>query len=310
MDLTRKELDLVILGSLSACSDTTKYTASSKGHHKVKERKRGYTQFMHSGKRVCKTTFCYLHGIGKKRLAHLVKHYIQNGITPREQGNSRKTPSNTLSFKSVEYILCFLHSLVDQQGILLPGRVSGYKRDDLKLLPSSLSKKEIWRKYCESMATMQGEVKQVYYITFCHLWKELTPQIVVMKPMTDLCWTCQKNNAAVIKASNRCEDQKSSALQVATRHIELAEQERTRYNIICKLCKESVLSAFLMAHPHLSVTTSLVLWMQQSTTLLTWPSKYITLLIHYNLALYTSSPPGSAMCLVYAVRESPDRCSI
>jgi hypothetical protein len=48
----------------------------------LKQRKRTYTQFMHSGQRICERTFSYIHSIGKKRLNNLVTHYQQNGLTP------------------------------------------------------------------------------------------------------------------------------------------------------------------------------------------------------------------------------------
>ena len=29
------------------------------------------------------------------------------------------------------------------------------------------------------------------------LWRKLTPHITVMKPMSDLCWVCQRSNGAL-----------------------------------------------------------------------------------------------------------------
>ena len=109
--------------------------ATSGGHHLTQQRKRTYTQFMHSGQRICKSTFMYIHGIGEKRLKNLVKHHNNKGLITREHGNTRKMPSHTLTLQSVEYVVRFLHSLADEQGLVLPGRVPGYKRDNLKLLP-------------------------------------------------------------------------------------------------------------------------------------------------------------------------------
>jgi hypothetical protein len=50
-------------------------------------------------------------------------------------------PSNTLSFCDTENALKFLRSHAESNAILLPGRIPGYKRDDLQLLPSSTTKK-------------------------------------------------------------------------------------------------------------------------------------------------------------------------
>ena len=37
--------------------------------------KRSYTLFLHGGQRVCKKTFTFLHGIGKKRLHNVGRHF-------------------------------------------------------------------------------------------------------------------------------------------------------------------------------------------------------------------------------------------
>ena len=47
------------------------------------------------------------------------------------------------------------------------------------------------------------------YTTFCTLWRTLIPQIMVMKPMTDLCWVCQQNSATIMRSANIPEEEKS-----------------------------------------------------------------------------------------------------
>jgi hypothetical protein len=134
----------------------------------LKQRKRTYTQFMHSGQRICERTFSYIHSIGKKRLNNLVTHYQQNGLTPREHGNTRRIPSHTLSLQSVEYVIQTLLSLAEQQGLVLPGRVPGCKQDDLKLLPSSLSKRDIWKKYCEALQAAMSNTTEIHQCSMSH----------------------------------------------------------------------------------------------------------------------------------------------
>ena len=43
---------------------------------------------------------------------------------------------------------------------------------------------------------------------------------MVCKPMTDLCATCQKNNAAIIRSSNMAEDDKS---QVSVESVQMCD---------------------------------------------------------------------------------------
>ena len=88
--------------------------------------------------------------------------------------------------------------------MLLPCRVPGYKDSDVKLLPSSTTKHTIWEPYLQAAAA--SVMRAVAYSTFTQLWHQLLPYIVVMKPMSDLCWVCQQNSTAITLAANRCEE--------------------------------------------------------------------------------------------------------
>lgn len=98
--------------------------------------------------------------------------------------------------------------MLDVNAMLLPGRVPGYKSSDVKLLPSSTSKHALWELYVESATS--GLLKPVGYSTFTRLWRQLVPHIIIMKPMTDLCWICQQNSTAITRAANRPEEEKSA----------------------------------------------------------------------------------------------------
>ena len=49
-------------------------------------------------------------------------------------------------------------------------------------------------------------MRVVAYSTFTQLWCQLLPHVVVMKPMSDLCWVCQLNSTAIMRAANRPEE--------------------------------------------------------------------------------------------------------
>ena len=49
----------------------------------------------------------------------------------------------------------------------------------------------------------------VCYSLFCALWKQLTPQVVVTRPMFDVCWMCQQNSTLIMRAHNRPVEEKS-----------------------------------------------------------------------------------------------------
>ena len=64
--------------------------------------------------------------------------------------NKKRLPSNTLPYSTVADIKAFMSNYVEENGVLLPGRIPGYKNDDIKLLSSCESKMGVWRCYNKS----------------------------------------------------------------------------------------------------------------------------------------------------------------
>ena len=139
--LTRNELDMVILGSLMSTTLDDNHCVKD-GRHKGAKRHKVSSNFMHHGYNVCKATYAFLYGIGvNHRVLAIRKHYQEHGLEPRTHQNSKRLPARTLSFDDITRIVNFLQQYAEQHAILLPGRVPNHKRDDVKLLPSSTSKK-------------------------------------------------------------------------------------------------------------------------------------------------------------------------
>ena len=61
-----------------------------------------------------------------------------------------------------------------------------------------------------------------------------------MRPATDLCLTCQKNNNLIQKSANLPENQKVEAVRIQEEHLRLAAGERDFYKECCRESKESV----------------------------------------------------------------------
>ena len=118
--------------------------------------------------------------------------------------------------------------------MLLPGRVPGYKSSDVKLLPSSTTKHAIWELYLQAAAT--SVMRAVAYSTFTQLWRQLLPHVVVMKPMSDLCWVCQQNSTAIMRAANRPVEEKSIVSACAC--------------MMCNVCTRCALISYPTIHVH------------------------------------------------------------
>ena len=199
-ELAGHELDMAIMGQLLACMNTQPVIGPSH-RHSLKDRQKYFTSYFHHGQPICEKMFCFLHGIGRTRFKNLKKSVQTNGLVSRSHSNTKYTPYNATSLSSMEFLVWFLLNYAEQNGILLPGRVPGYSRSDIKLLPSSVLKRTVWRVY-EAATQEDNMIRAVAYSSFCRLWRSLLPSVIIMKPMTDLCWQCQKNSSAILRSAN------------------------------------------------------------------------------------------------------------
>ena len=101
------------------------------------------------------------------------------------------------------------------------------------------------------------------------------PQVVVARPMTDLCATCQNNSAAIVRSVNLSEEEKSEVM---------------------------LLKAIIRTHTH-----TLSLTYKALKTAEDYLMRYPTHTIHYTLVPCTSRQQGSVPFLVSVVKDCPDR---
>lgn len=97
----------------------------------------------------------------------------------------------------VEDVTTFLSNYVEENVLLLPGRIPGYKSNNIKLFSSSKTKMSVWRAFQTACETANKQA--VSYSKFIELWEQFHPDVVVAKPMTDLCFTCQQNTSKLLR---------------------------------------------------------------------------------------------------------------
>ena len=153
---------MILIGQIVA------FTNSDPNHSSILHQ-RDFCHYMHQGKPICANTFMFLHGIGRTRLKNIWCSIRLQGLLPRLHGNKHRQPYNTLSFEDTEYVVHFIFSYAEQFALLLPGRVPGYSRSNIQLLPSSKSKRGIWNVYCQTAG--ESDKHFVAYFTFCRLWR-------------------------------------------------------------------------------------------------------------------------------------------
>ena len=90
-------------------------------------------------------------------------------------------------------------STASRAALLLPGPPGAPCRWPHILLPGPTG----------ALGRPRSLTKAVCYSLCCALWKQLTPQVVVTRPTSDLCWMCQQNSTLIMHAHNRPVEEKS-----------------------------------------------------------------------------------------------------
>ena len=159
LELSHAELDLVILANIQA------FTAIEVTGEKRK-RSPPYS-FLHRSQPICKEMFLNLYGISKSRFQRLVEHYQSRGISLCVHGNSKRLPHNALPLAVNEDVKNFLSNYADENAVILPGRIPGFKSEDIQLLSSSDTKTHVWKSF--KIACEESNKQAVSYTKFTDL---------------------------------------------------------------------------------------------------------------------------------------------
>ena len=90
--------------------------------------------------------------VSNDRLTALTKWYRSKGLQPKEKGNAGRA-NNTRAFGYDDHkrAVTFVSNYAEDHALVLPGRVPGFKRDDIRLMPSSETKVKVFKAYSLAM---------------------------------------------------------------------------------------------------------------------------------------------------------------
>ena len=91
-----------------------------------------------------------------------------------------------------------------------------------------------FKKTCE-----ETEKRAVCYTKFIDLWQQFHPNVVVAKPMTDLCLICQQNTSKLQRSANLPVREKSECVQIQQEHLNRVQAERELYKRVCHEAKSN-----------------------------------------------------------------------
>ena len=168
LELSRGELDLVILANIQVFT--------SMNITGEKRKCSAQCSFLYFNRPICKDMSLNLFGISYSRFRRLKEHYEEHRISQRVHGNRKRLPHNTLPHAVTEDVKNFLNSYAEENTIVLPGRIPGFK-NDIRLLSSSETKMSVWHAF---KTACEGLGKQaVSYTKFINLWEQIHPEILV-----------------------------------------------------------------------------------------------------------------------------------
>ena len=186
--------------------------------------------------------FLFLHKISRTRLYNLTKHLETNGVVPRSHGNKGKLPKHACTFEQITRVVDFIKHYADVHAVPLPGRLPKHQDYRVMKLPSDVSKATVYHDYVrasEVLRSQEKDVRIISYRQFRRLWQELVPFVATMKPSSDLCYICQENVAAIMRAANQSEGEKTDKLKAAEQHLKAAKEEREAYKVKTESSKKN-----------------------------------------------------------------------
>ncbi|XP_062610795.1 uncharacterized protein LOC134272593 [Saccostrea cucullata] len=238
LQCTREELDTILKVEMFAHRRSGSVTQSKK--HREKERERPFQEYYFNGCRVCRTTFCFVHAVERKKLHKVARSLDTEGFLPRTHGNSGKAPHNSLSVTDRDRIKTFITKYASDHALPLPGRLPNYKSEKVLLLPSDTTTADIHAKY--EILAEEMNFRRIHLRTFQRTWHELCPFITIMNPCTDLCQLCQNFSHQLSTVSNMNDEEKEEILSTYTQHVSQAKQQRDYYRHQYTTSKEVFIS--------------------------------------------------------------------
>lgn len=164
----------------------------------------------------------------------MVQHYNENGLVSRKHKLTGKasTIKNSLTPEDLQNVVTFIKAYAEKVSIPLPNHLPQFRNfDKIVKLPSCDTKLVIYRKFVEAVDKDEN-FRVVSQSSFYNIWEKYCPEVMTMKPATDLCDTCRQNHLQLSKMHKLSVDKQEKILEAAKDHLEKAKLQREFYNLL------------------------------------------------------------------------------
>lgn len=208
-NLSKKEQDSVLMGQLMAMDEGEETTSS---RFPIRERTKLRTFYRWNNKiPLCQETYLNMLGISRDYLEEVRNHLSENNLLTRIHGNTGRTPhwktKANIDQKVKGIVKKFLEKYAQEHGLPDPGS-SKRGKHNTTFLPADTTYKSVYLKYINDWK-INSDFRQFKYLTFIRLWKEVTPDIKIRSPRSDLCDACHKLKNEI----HSCKDEKERETQ-------------------------------------------------------------------------------------------------
>ena len=142
---------------------------------------------------ICQETYFNMLGISLKYFENVKSHLLDKGLLTRTHGNTGKMPIRkskaVIDQKVKETVKNFLEKYAEKYGEPDPGR-DRRRKQNLIFLPTEMTYKSVRLELIKDWKVSNS--RELKYLTFIRIWKEVTPNIKFRSPRSDLCDTCQQ----------------------------------------------------------------------------------------------------------------------
>ena len=121
MELTKDELDLIVLSNIRAHQALEGQVTLRSSHHEISGQSEILRcQYYIHGIRICRKMFLFLHYMSHFRYDNLVRHFKQRGLCTLTHGNFKRTPVNTIPFEEVSQVTSFISNFAEGRSWYAP----------------------------------------------------------------------------------------------------------------------------------------------------------------------------------------------
>ena len=192
--LSKTEQDAFLMAQLISMVGGEE-TTSSRFPKKERTNHRIFYRWNHNTL-ICQETYLNMLGISRKYLENIKEHLLSKGLLTRVHGNTGRMPQWKTKMVVDQDVKAtvkeFLEKYAEEYGLPSPGRTKRGK-ENIVFLPTDMTYKSVHVEFLNNWESIDNpKPMQLKYVTFLRIWHEVTPNIKLMSPRSDLCDTCHQ----------------------------------------------------------------------------------------------------------------------